>query len=244
MAADGPIRDVHDLKGKTIGVFSLATGGIAFLKSYLKQNGMDPDHDVSLVPVGLGAPAVDAMRTGKVQALLFWAAAMAGFENAGLNLRYLSPDDWRGYPDLSLTTLAKTATADPRMIEAIARGSAKASVFAIANPDCVRRLQWAHFPTTKPSGADEATLERWDMRLLDAQLTSMRQAYTLNGGASWGRVDPVGFGRIQTFMLDAKQITKTIPPETYLLAIPNFTDEVNHFDAGAVRQAAVACQTP
>ena len=30
---DGPIKDVRDLKGKAIGVFSLATGGIAFMRS-------------------------------------------------------------------------------------------------------------------------------------------------------------------------------------------------------------------
>src|SRR5579859_3130303 len=46
---DGPIKTVKDLKGKTIGVFSLATGGIAFMKSYLRQSGMDPEKDVNLV---------------------------------------------------------------------------------------------------------------------------------------------------------------------------------------------------
>jgi NitT/TauT family transport system substrate-binding protein len=119
---DGPIRDVKDLKGKTIGVFSLATGGIAFMKSYMRQNGMDPDKDVSLVAVGLGAPPVEALRTGKVQALLFWASANATFENAGLKLRYLRGADWRKFPDFTFSTLQKTIDTDPAMVEAIARG--------------------------------------------------------------------------------------------------------------------------
>jgi NitT/TauT family transport system substrate-binding protein len=241
--ADGAIRDVHDLKGKTIGVFSLATGGIAFLKSYLRQNGMDPDRDVTLVATGLGAPAVDALRTNKVQALLYWAAAMAGFENAGLNLRYLRAPDWRGYPDLSLSTLQKTAAADPKMVEAIARGAARATVFALANPDCVRQIQWERFPSTKPTGADDATLRKWDLRLLNAQLDTLRDGFALNGGKLWGNVDPVGFERIEAFMLESKQIPKTLPATTFLLDIPGFYERVNDFDAEATRAAAMACQT-
>jgi NitT/TauT family transport system substrate-binding protein len=40
--ADGPIKSVKDLKAKMIGVFSLVTGGIACLNSYLSANGLDP----------------------------------------------------------------------------------------------------------------------------------------------------------------------------------------------------------
>jgi len=60
--ADGPIRSIKDLKGKTLGVFSLATGGIAYLNSYLRANGLDPARDLELLPLGLGAPPVEALR--------------------------------------------------------------------------------------------------------------------------------------------------------------------------------------
>lgn len=50
-------------------------------------------------------------------------------------------------------------------------GAAKTTVFALANPDCVRRIQWKTWPNTKPTGSqDEATLARWDDKLLRAQL--------------------------------------------------------------------------
>jgi NitT/TauT family transport system substrate-binding protein len=241
---DGPINSVQALKGKTIGVFSLATGGIAFLKSYLRQNGMDPDRDVNLVATGLGAPAVEALRSGRVQALLYWAAAFSGFQNAGLKLRILHPVDWRSYPDLSLSALQKTIDADPQMVEAIVRGAAKAMVFALANPDCVRRVQWHFFPNTKPTGADEATLVKWDMNLLNTQLDTLRDAFQLNGGRYYGAVDPAGFDRLQRFMLDSKQIESTLPPQTYLVNLPNFFERANNFDAAAVRQAAMTCDLP
>src|SRR6202011_205102 len=56
--ADGPIKSVKDLKGKTVGVFSLATGGVAYFNNLLRANGLDPTKDVDLVPLGLGAPPV------------------------------------------------------------------------------------------------------------------------------------------------------------------------------------------
>lgn len=238
---DGPIKDVKDLKGKTVGVFSLATGGIAFMKSYLRANGMDPDKDINLVPVGLGAPPVEALRTNKVQALLFWAAAHASFENAGLKLRYLRGPDWRTYPDFTFSTLQKTIDADPAMVEAIARGAAKASVFSFANPECVRKLHWAKWPTTKPSGADEATLARWDANNLKAQMDSMKDAFEMNGAKLWGRATPEAYERIQKFMLDAKLIEKTLPAQTYMITIPSFYEKINAFDAAAIRREAQAC---
>jgi NitT/TauT family transport system substrate-binding protein len=238
---DGPIKDVKDLRGKTIGVFSLATGGIAFMKSYLRQNGLDPDKDVSLVAVGLGAPPVEALRTGKVQALLFWASAQATFENAGLRLRYFVGSDWRRYPDFTLTTLAKTIESDPAMVEAIARGAAKASVFVFANPDCARRMHWARFPNTKPTGADDATAARWDMNNQKAQLDSMKDAFEMNGGKLWGLATPEAYGRIQNFMLEAKLIDKTLPPATYMNGIPGFYEKINRFDAAAIRAQAANC---
>ena len=238
---DGPIKSVTDLKGKTVGVFSLATGGVFFMKSYFRASGMDPEKDVGMVAVGLGAPPIDAIRTNKVQGLLFWAAAQATFENAGLKLRYLIGPDWRTYPDFTFSTLKKTIDSDPKMVEAIARGAAKATEFAFANPDCARKLHWKYWPSTKPSGADEATLVKWDMNNQQAQLDSMRDAQAMNGGKLWGRATPEAYERIQKFMLDAKLIEKEIPPQTYMNGIPNFYEKINDFDANAVRAQAANC---
>ena len=238
---DSPVKSPQDLKGKTIGVFSLATGGIAFMRAYLRQNGMDPDKDVQLVALGLGAPPVEALRTNKVQALLFWAAAQATFENAGLKLRYLRGADWRKYPDFTFATMQKTVDADPAIVEAIARGAAKATAYVFANPDCARKLHWARFPNTKPTGADEATLVRWDMNAQKAQTDSMKDAFEMNGGKLYGNATADAYSRIQNFMLEAKQIQKTIPANNYLVGIPGFWEKINNFDAAAVRAQAANC---
>ena len=237
---DSAIKEVKDLKGKTIGVFSLASGAIPLLKSYLRANGLDPDKDVSLIPVGLGAPVVDALRTNKVQALVYWGSANANLENAGLELRYLANPDWKRIPDFSLVALQPTIAANADMIVAIARGAAKASVFAMANPDCVRKLQWAHFPKTKPTGADDATLAKWDLRSLEAQLDAMQHAFDL-AGKTWTAGTAADYARMQDFMVDTKQIEKKADPATFINEIPDFARKVNDFDHDAVVRQAKAC---
>jgi NitT/TauT family transport system substrate-binding protein len=241
--ADSDIKSVADLKGKTIGVFSLASGAIPLLKSYLAAAGVDPNKDVNLIPVGLGAQPVDALRTNKVQALIYWGSANANFENAGLKLRYLSDPNWSKIPDFSLVALQKTIDADPDMVIALVRGAAKASLFAETNPDCVRKLQWAHWPNTKPTGApDEATAAQWDLRSLNAMLLTMQQGYDLDGGKLWGAVTAQDYGRMQDFMVDTKQVPDKVPNETFMMTIPDFYQKVNDFDHDAVIAQAKSCE--
>ncbi len=240
--ADGPIKSAKDLKGKTVGVFSLATGGIAYFNSFLRANGLDPIKDVELVPLGLGAPPVEALKSGKVQALLYWAAAIATFENAGLKLTKLVGDDWRSYPDYSLAAMQATLDKDPAMAIGIARGVAKGTVYALANPDCARRLHWRNYPSTKPTGADEATLIKWDMNTQRAQLDSLTDGFSLNGGKYWGAVERAPLDRLVKFMLEAKQIDKPVTAASMMTTIPGFTAKVNDFDVTAIEADAKACK--
>jgi NitT/TauT family transport system substrate-binding protein len=243
VSADGPIKSAKDLKGKTVGVFSLATGGIAYFNNFMRANGLDPVRDVDLVPVGLGAPPVEAMKSGKVHALLYWAAAIATFENAGLKLTRLAGDDWRAYPDYSLSAMQATLDKDPALAIGIARGVAKATVYALANPDCARKLHWQNYPSTKPTGADEATLAKWDMNTQQAQLDSLSDGFKLNGGKRWGDVDPAAFDRLVKFMLEAKQIDKSVTAASMMTTIPDFVAKVNDFDVKAIEASARACRT-
>jgi NitT/TauT family transport system substrate-binding protein len=238
---DGPVKSVADLKGKKIGIFSLGTGGVSLLKGYLRANGINPDTDVQLIATGAGAPALEALKSNRVQALMFWGSALAGFENAGTRLRVLVDPAWRALPDFTFGTLQKTIDADPVMVEAISRGAAKATLFAQTNPMCALRLHWKNYPSTKPTGADEATLVAWDMRLLETQLQTMKGAFDLNGGKLIGAMDPAAYGRMQDMMLKDGTIKRAVPPETLLINKPGFVEAINRFDRQAVIDAAKAC---
>jgi NitT/TauT family transport system substrate-binding protein len=239
--SESEIKTIADLKGKKIGVFNLASGGIPFLNSYLSKSGLNPESDVQLIPVGLGAPAVQALKSKQVDALMFWATANAGFENAGLSLRYIRDPDWLTLPDFSMTALDKTIKQDPKMIEAIARGSAKATVFVMANPDCVRKIQWATWPDTKPTGADEQTLSKRDVNTLNAQLESMKAAQALNASRLWGQTDVDAYSRIQNFLKQVGLIQKSVPASALVVEDEGFFKRVNDFDHDAIIASAKAC---
>lgn len=239
---DSPIQSISEFKGKRIGIVSLATGGYPLLKGYLRNSGLNPDSDVQIIAVGAGAPALDALKSNRVQGLMFWQSALTGFENAGAKLRVFRSPDWRSMPDFTLGTLQKTIDSDPAMVEAIARGSAKAWLFAMTNPDCARRVHWAAFPNSKPTGADEATLAKWDLALLNAQLDTMRDAHHMNGGKFIGAMDPAAYGRFQDFMFREKLIKRTLPPEAFLIDKPGFIEAVNGFEHEAIIADAKACR--
>lgn len=240
--ADGPIKSVKDLEGKTIGVFSLATGGIGMMNALLRENGMDPAKDVELVPLGLGAPPVQAMRSGKVQGLLYWGGGIALFENAGLKLRKIVGKDWPSYPDYSLVTMQGTADKNPDLVIKVARGTAKAQLFAMTNPTCAIKLTWKHDPASRPPG-DEATALKNDLHSLEVQLVSMSEAYkTFGQGKLWGRFDPPAWNKLSSFMFDAKQISKPFDGARLGLNIPNLYEKISDFDEEAVKASARDCK--
>jgi NitT/TauT family transport system substrate-binding protein len=241
--ADGPIKTVADLKGKTIGVFNLATGGIAFLNGLLRANGMDPAKDIQMVALGMGAAPVEAMRSGKVQGLIYWGSATASFENAGLKFRKIIGDDWNSYPEYTLVTLQATADKNPDMVIGIARGVVKAQVFAVANPECAVKLHWAHYASTRSTGADDATLMKRDLHSLQTNLASNLSAYQqFGGGKQWGRFDPAAWKRLADFMLAAKQIDAPYDVGQLALHIPDLYDKINDFDVRAVQESARECK--
>jgi NitT/TauT family transport system substrate-binding protein len=238
----GPIKSIKDLKDKKVGVSSLGSGAVGLLQSYLTASGVDPQ-SVTLIAVGVGPVALEALRTDRVQALMYWGSANASFEVMGAKLRYFFDPRWRKYPDYSLSTLQSTIKKDPKMVEAIIRGAAKASLFAITNPDCVRKLQWARFPDTKPTGDTEAKLEYADLHRLNAQLLSLKEAYALGGGKLWGRVTPAQFSTLEDFLVATKLIDhKAANPADLIVDIPGFWTKVNQFDHAAVVAQAKTCQ--
>ncbi len=219
---DGSIKSMKDFKGKVIGVPALSTGGMPMLKELLQANGLVPDTDVSIVAVGFGAPAYEAIKSDKVQGLMFFQAALTGFENFGGKFRYFHGADWRDQPDFSLNTMQKTIESDPKMVEGIVRGAVKGSVFSFASPDCMRRVQWKTWPDSKPAGQnlDEETKAKWDLNNLRAQQTGMVEAFKLGGGKLWGNYRPQEYAVLQDFMLRANLIKAKLPNESLIVSIP------------------------
>jgi NitT/TauT family transport system substrate-binding protein len=239
---DSPIHKIEDFKGKTIGAASLGTGGVAMLQSYMRANGLNPERDVELLPVGIGPVAMQALKSNRVQGLIYWGSAIAAFENFGGKFRKFFDPSWPQMPDFSLAALQTTIDRDPKMIEAVVRGAAKASLFALTNPDCARQIQWKTRPSSKPTGADEATLIKWDLHYLESSLSGMTTAVDMSGGKLWGATTTEQFARVQDLLVQTKLIDKKLAnPGDYVISVPNFFENANDFDHQAVIVQAKAC---
>jgi NitT/TauT family transport system substrate-binding protein len=237
------IKTVMDLKGATIGVVNLATGAIVSLNGLLHKNGMDPARDVQYVATGFGATAIQALKSGHVQGLIYWGTAIAGFENAGLKLRKIVGDDWNTYPEYTLAVMRGTAEKNPEMALAIARGAIKGMVFARANPECAVKRHWAKYPATKPGGVDDSVALRFELNLLSAQRQAWDNARKLFGGDKlWGNFDLAGWDRLVRFMAESKQIDKTVPADVFGLNAPDHYRKINDIDAKAIEDSAIACK--
>jgi NitT/TauT family transport system substrate-binding protein len=68
-AKAGQIRSLKDLKGLRVGVSSPGSSTHNLVKQLLTKGGLDPDKDVSVVGVGLGAQAFAALQSGQVDAI-------------------------------------------------------------------------------------------------------------------------------------------------------------------------------
>ncbi len=68
-AKAGSIKSFRDLKGLRVGVSAPGSSTHNLVKQLLTKGGLDPNKDVSVIGVGLGATAVNAVRSGQVDAI-------------------------------------------------------------------------------------------------------------------------------------------------------------------------------
>ena len=68
-AKAGGIKSFRDLKGLKVGVSAPGSSTHNLVKQLLTKGGLDPNKDVSVIGVGLGATAVNALKSGQVDAI-------------------------------------------------------------------------------------------------------------------------------------------------------------------------------
>lgn len=239
---DGPIKSAADLKGKNIGIVSVSTGGVSLVKSFVRKSGLDPDTDVTMIATGVGAQPLLALQNDQVQALMYWSSALVGFQSMDPNLTILKDPAWAELPDYSFATSQKVIDEKPAMVEGISRGIAKAMVFAAANPDCVRQLQWKFYPDSKPTNVDEETAIANDLAKVSILLEDQALASKLNPNGFVAGASAEAMGKYQDFLVEYGILTEKVDPET--LVIPDslaFFTKINDFDSAAIEADAKAC---
>lgn len=149
---DGPIKTPADMKGKNLGVASVASSRAVEAKVMIKAAGMEPDRDVGVVPVGYGAQAAAALTNNQVAGLYMWDNAYFVLQARGVELRVIRDvfPEATQLLDYVLFFNSDLVAKEPQTVEKFGRAVAKGMAYMVANPDASLALFYKTFPQVVP----------------------------------------------------------------------------------------------
>lgn len=232
--ADSPLKEVADLKGKTVGVPSLASGSVPFSKALIASVGVDPEKEVKFLAVGVGAPGRLALQQKKVDALALWDTLQASLENSGLAVRRLDTPFVKEMLGQTIAAREDFIEENRDVLVGFARGIAKATVFGLANPEAAVRIHWKMYPQTKPQGVDEAKALKDAVHVFNARFDLQR--VDNREDKRFGAATVAQWDRLKTILRDQGVIKGTVEPADHWNG--SLVDEINKFDRAAIERAA------
>jgi len=229
----GQYDSLSKIKGTDVGVFSMTSGGVPFLKAVLAENGLKPE-DVNMVPVGAGPAPIEALTSKKISALALWAGAFAAFENQGVKLNLFKSKALDTAPGFILATTDKFIKEKPELVAKMGRVYAKAHVFAMANPQATLLAYWKAVPGSKPAEVtDKVTSDQ--KHILEVGLRDMRVDNRPDKRFGWN--NPDGINAMQDYLIGTGARTVKIPVADVFTN--DFVDAFNKFDVEAVKKKAM-----
>ncbi len=167
---------MRDLKGKTIGVYSMGSDGVPMAKAMAQDAGLNPKTDISVAPIGLGAQAVNAIKSGQVVGGSYWDTGIAMMEVLGLKFRYITT------PGVSKAAYSSGFLANTNFLKnkrSVAvrffRAIAKSDVFLQTNPEASVKIHWKLYPISKPKTGDPAKNLRGQTHIVKARIRNVKK---------------------------------------------------------------------
>ncbi len=231
---NSPIKTFADLKGKKIGVTSMASAGVIVARALAANNGFNPDKDVTIVVAGEAAQTAALLRGNQIDALSQFDTQYALTENAGAKLRMLDTKDIANFPSNGFIALEERLANNRAEAVALVQGYAKGTIFAINNPEAAIRILWEVFPQTKATGKDEATAMRDDVKTLEARAKSWRLESV--GATRWGDNLVANYDAYVDFLVKNGVLKEKVPASE--LVTNDLIDDINKFDPAPIIKAA------
>ena len=234
--ADSPIKTLEDLKGKSIGVQSMSSGGVPVARAIAANIGLDPNTDLNIIVVGEGAQAAALVRSHQVDALSLYDTQYALIDNLGVKLRRIEAKMIDRFPSNGFVALDETLAKHRKEAVALAQGYAKGTIFAIANPEAAVRILWEVFPQTKATGKDEATALKDDVKTLEARAESWRLEKA--GVKRWGENSEANYQAYLDFLLKTQVIKQPVKASDVITN--DLLADIDAFDAENIKAEAAA----
>jgi NitT/TauT family transport system substrate-binding protein len=225
-----------ELKGKNIGVTNLASAGVIIARAQVAAAGLDPDRDVNIVVAGEGAQPAALLRSRQVEALSQFDTQYALIANAGMPMRYLDRSQIERFPGNGFLALEDTIKTRGNELGGLARAYAKGTIFTLNNPEAAVRIVYEIFPETRPTGKDEATAVREDVKVLQARMPHFLLEPA--GVRRWGESSEVNYRDYIDFLLKWGVLKQKV--ETGDLITNDLIEVINRLDAAKIATEAKA----
>lgn len=224
---DSPIQSMTELAGETIGSYSIAGSPIDEGNFMLQENGVDPD-SVSYLDIGYSPATVEAINGGDVAAYIVTEPDF--FTTLGLDLRKLPDVTEANRFGFVYAFTRDTIDSNPDMVVGLMRGVAKATLFAVTNPESAIQAHWSEFPESKPAGQSEEEALASQKILVSGRYAK----YEKPAGEQWGLLPDMDtkWDVMLDLALAAETISERIPASE--LFTDEFIDDINDFDEQAV----------
>lgn len=234
---DGPIHSVTELKGKKIGVLGMGSAGVAFGRAYVSAAGLDPDHDISFLSVGVGAQAINAVQQKFVDALSYPENLLNKLKVIGLTTRPLPVDQkLANLPDTSLFTRRETIRDNPKLPIGLARAIDKGYYFNIANPAAAVKITWKLYPEAEPKNLPPDKALEGGIFVNMERMKIWKSPDT--GPGKDGSFIASQWQDFVDFMLQQKLLQQPVPLDQ--IYTNELIPEINNFDREAVKKQAAA----
>jgi NitT/TauT family transport system substrate-binding protein len=184
------IKSMTDLKGKRIGVFTMASVGVVIARSMAQAAGLNPDTDISIVVSGAPAQSKALLEKGEVAAVSHWDMIYETIASSGMKMRKLANSAMDNFPSNGFVALRATIEKEPGLLAAVARGYAMGAIYSRDNPEEASRLYFKHFPQARSTGL---SLEE-DIKRSLPTLTAVVRLWALpTGQDKWGLNNPAQY---------------------------------------------------
>ena len=148
------ITSIKQLKGKKVAVSRFGSGSHFQSNLALKEGGLDPDKDVTILQIGNSSARMAAILSGTVDGTIMAADFVPRAKREGFNIVADLADSKIDYPFLSLNMMAGYIERNPKMVKALIKSMSES----------IRALQ------TDPAGAKavvRAVLRTEDVETVD-----------------------------------------------------------------------------
>lgn len=189
--ADSEVKSITDLKGKTIGISSAGGGDATYMRSLMSHSGIE-EGSYDELAVGEGNIAASALSGAAVDAYSASFVEEIIFTSMGISFSPLESADYPTTTGLLLTAPAEYVEANPKVIEGIGRGLARATAAGLADRELVVSVCGKVAPQ-----------ETEDMGFATAVLDGVDPLFTLAPSANgqYGQIDEATWAKYRDLMI-------------------------------------------